>query len=210
MKVGDWMSRELHTCRSDETLNDVAHLFWSRDCGFVPVLDERGALVGVVTDRDACMGAHFRGRPLTEIAVSETMSRDPQVCRPSDELASAVTRMGELRVRRMPVVDERGTLAGVITVGDAARAAALEKDAGARERLAHALLQAQVAILGAVPKSSATPPAAGAPEPALPDAREELVPRARPSSKASTHGATSSSERGAERGGGGRANRKRK
>jgi len=67
MKVEQIMTRIVHTCSENDTLNRAAQLMWENDCGCVPVIhggNGSGAVVGVVTDRDVCMGAYTQGRLL--------------------------------------------------------------------------------------------------------------------------------------------------
>lgn len=181
MKVGDWMTAQVQTCRVDQTLNDAAHLFWSHDRGWIPVLDSRDRVVGVVTDRDACLGAHFNGRALADIPVAETMARPVQTCRATDDLVQTLARMGELRVRRMPVVDGEGALLGAIGVADVARAALAAADASAREHLAAALLRATAAIVGAAAQKPVRPAASSVE--IIPEPKRAAAPAPAPAAK---------------------------
>ncbi len=170
MKVGDWMSRQVQSCRVGDTLNDVAHLFWSKDRGWIPVLDTSDRLVGVVTDRDTCLGAHFAGRPLFDIRVSEAMARDVRTCKATEELAGAATRMGDHRVRRMAVIDDDGYLIGVLALADVARAAVHGKDEKERHDLSGVLAHILAAVTASSTEAlqpSAVIPAAPRKEPAL-------------------------------------------
>jgi CBS-domain-containing membrane protein len=83
-------------------------------------------VAGVITDRDICMSALFKGKPLYELRVSDAMSRQLQACRPSDSLADAERTMRQTRIRRLPVLGERGSLVGMISLADLAREAARE------------------------------------------------------------------------------------
>jgi CBS-domain-containing membrane protein len=93
---------------------------WNSDCGFVPVVDPDGRVVGIVTDRDICMGAYTQGRPLHEINVEIVMSREVFVCRPSDSPAQAQALMQQHKVRRLPVVDGEERVIGILSLGDIA------------------------------------------------------------------------------------------
>jgi CBS domain-containing protein len=133
MKVEQLMSREVATCRADESLNDAARVMWERDCGFVPIVEEEGGcrrVVGVVTDRDVCMASYTRGQKLPEIRIRDVMSTPVRSCQAKASLAAAEATMREAQVHRLPVVDEGGWLLGVISLADIARAAA--REAGAK------------------------------------------------------------------------------
>ena len=89
----------------------------------VPVVDAEGSVVGVVTDRDICMGAYTQGRPLGEIPVGAVMARKVHTCRADESAAVAMLAMTQLQVHRLPVVDGSGALVGVISTNDLVRAA---------------------------------------------------------------------------------------
>jgi CBS domain-containing protein len=133
MRIEQLMARDVSTCGPDDTLQHAARLMWERDCGFVPVVEGADRrVVGVVTDRDACMAAYTRGHALTEIRVRDVMSARVRACKPADELTAAEQVMREAKVHRLPVVDEDGRLIGVISLADLAREAA--RGAGSRRR----------------------------------------------------------------------------
>jgi len=124
MKVEQLMSRTVRTCRATETLNRAAQLMWENDCGCVPVVDEDGRAVGIVTDRDACMAAYTQGGPLDALPVGSAMARDLRSCRATDTIVEAESIMRAAQVRRLPVVDEAGRLIGLLSLNDIAREAA--------------------------------------------------------------------------------------
>src|SRR5213593_47075 len=95
LNVKDLMTRNVSTCRPGDTLDALARILWESDCGSAPVVDEAGTVVGMITDRDACMAAWTRGKPLYEIRVEEVMSRDVQRCTPLDTLSRAAILMRE-------------------------------------------------------------------------------------------------------------------
>lgn len=128
MRVEQIMTKQVSSCSPDNTLAEAAQLMWDNDCGCLPVCARNGKshVDGVITDRDICMSALFKGKPLYELRVSDAMSRQLQACRPGDSLADAERTMSRARVRRLPVIDEQGSLVGVISLADLAREAARE------------------------------------------------------------------------------------
>jgi len=123
-RVEQLMSRNVATCREHDSLNVPAQIMWERDCGIVPVTvpEEAGErVVGVVTDRDACMGAYTQGRPLMEVPVSIAMSRVVHTCTPDQSVKDALKQMAAARVRRLPVVDDAGHLVGLLSLSDVMR-----------------------------------------------------------------------------------------
>lgn len=136
MKIADLMTREARSCRVEDNLNDVANLFWTHDCGAIPVLDADDRVIGMITDRDACLGAFFQLKPLSEVPVAITMTRTVRTCRADESLDIALGRMAEHRIRRLPIVDGHGKLMGMISLGDIARVAATSGTAKEHRALA--------------------------------------------------------------------------
>ncbi len=132
MRVDQLMTKQVKWCGPDDSLDHAAQLMWDYDCGCLPVCAPNGVnhVLGVITDRDICMSALFEGKALHELRVSNAMSRALKACRPSDSLAVAEITMSEARIRRLPVVDDKDALVGMITLADLAREAALEHAQG--------------------------------------------------------------------------------
>jgi len=120
--VGSIMTRNVFSCSGNDTLHRAAQIMWDRDCGAVPVVDAAGRAVGLVTDRDLCMAAYTRGRPLAAISVSSLLSGKLHTCAASTSLDEAVARMRTQRVRRLVVVDPKDQrLVGMLALADLAR-----------------------------------------------------------------------------------------
>jgi len=83
MKVKDLMTRDLVTCKADQSAQDAARLMEEHDCGSLPVLDGEEA-AGVITDRDLCLTAMRRDARLQDLKVRDAMSADPLCCAPDD------------------------------------------------------------------------------------------------------------------------------
>lgn len=121
MKVRDLMVPEVKCCATNTTLNSAAQMMWDNDIGCVPIVDDAARVVGMLTDRDICMAAYIQGVSLRELPVTSAMSKRVFSCAPDDDIAAAEKVMREKQVRRLPVVDPRGRLAGFISVSDIAR-----------------------------------------------------------------------------------------
>ncbi len=133
MRVEKLMTRQVTTCGPDDTLDRAAQLMWDHDCGCLPVCDSANCVLSIITDRDICMSAFFRGMPLRELRVSDAMAKKVRVCRAGDSLVDVERTMRDAKIRRLPVVDERGVLAGMITLADLAREAEREQTAPMQE-----------------------------------------------------------------------------
>jgi CBS domain-containing protein len=129
MNVEDLMSRPAYTCSPTDSLNTAAQLMWERDCGAIPVVDEMGELVGIVTDRDICMAAYTQGKQLHAIPVAVAMTRQVYWCKPGDSIETAERLMRENRVRRVPVVDGSKRPVGLLSLDDLARDACSRREA---------------------------------------------------------------------------------
>ena len=93
MKVRDIMTAAVYSCQPDTDLGTVAGIMWDHDCGFVPVVDTSGAVVGLVTDRDICMAATMRRLAPDRIAAAQAMSGSVRACLPDDSVSEALAMM---------------------------------------------------------------------------------------------------------------------
>lgn len=134
MKVSDLMTRDVKTCTPFTTLGTAAQIMWDHDCGCVPVIDQESRVIGMLTDRDICMAAYLQGQPLNALPVTGAMSKQVFSCKPDDDLALAEQTMREKQVRRLPVIDAQGHLAGIISLNDIARETEREEEAKAAPR----------------------------------------------------------------------------
>lgn len=83
MQIGQIMSREVHSCRPQDSLADVMRLMLARDCGCVPIVDSNNEVAGIITDRDVSRAAYVEGKPLE---VQNVMSTDVSSCRPDENV----------------------------------------------------------------------------------------------------------------------------
>ncbi len=118
MNVENVMTRAPKTCSPSDKMSQAVQLMWDNDFGCVPVVDGNGRLAGIVTDRDACMAGLMQGRALHEIPVEQAMSRNLVTLAPHDPVRNAIDLFLEKNVRRVPVVDGRGQLVGILSIAD--------------------------------------------------------------------------------------------
>lgn len=141
MKIEDVMTRRVAVCDREASLSDAARLLWENDCGCVPVVDSAGGVVGMITDRDICMAAYTCGRPLHELSVGGSMGTPPRTCLATDTIEDVLATLAEVRIRRMPVVDERGRALGVVSLNDLVRTCRETGTVKSRRALADALIE---------------------------------------------------------------------
>jgi CBS domain-containing protein len=146
MRVDQAMTRTVHTTRASDTLEQAARQMWEHDCGCVPVVDENGRAIGIITDRDVCMAAYTRGVALRHVRVEEIMSRQLVSCAPDTPLQKAETLMAQHQIRRLAVLAFDQRLVGILSLGDIARAARRTGNGHDRSVGAHAIEDTLAAV----------------------------------------------------------------
>jgi len=146
MKIKELMTSDVKSCGLDTNLAAAAKIMWEEDCGAVPVTNESGRVVGVITDRDICIAGATRPNTEGEIAVRDVISDALYTCAPSDDARAALETMRRQKVRRLPVVDDGGRLAGIVSIHDLAMHARAGKGADVP---AEAVIDTYVAISSA-------------------------------------------------------------
>ena len=109
------------------TLDQVAKMMVQNDCGEIPVIDVDDRPIGVVTDRDIVCRVVAEGKNPIAYTAETCMSEPVVTVRPDDPLDKVVATMEEHQIRRIPVADERGCCAGIISQADIARAEPLSE-----------------------------------------------------------------------------------
>lgn len=128
MQVQDVMSPNPACCAPTTRLDEAAKLMAQHDCGELPVLDEGGRPIGVVTDRDICCRGVAEAKG-PDAAVREVMSQPIVTTTPDADLDDCCRTLEDNQIRRIPVVDETGKCCGMVAQADIARHAS--KDATA-------------------------------------------------------------------------------
>ena len=131
MKVKEAMTRDVRLVKSDQPISEAARLMAEFDIGAVPV-EENDRLVGMITDRDIAVRAVAAGLG-PQTAVREIMSREVKYCFDDQSIDEVTQNMGELRIRRLPVLTRDKRLIGILSLGD------LAIDEGARDEAGEAL-----------------------------------------------------------------------
>lgn len=119
MKVGEAMTREVRLANPQQPIRDVAQLMAQLDAGAVPV-SEDDRLVGMITDRDIAIRAVAAGKG-PDTPVREVMSREVKYCFEDEELDHVARNMGDIQMRRLPVVNREKRLVGIVSLGDIAQ-----------------------------------------------------------------------------------------
>jgi CBS domain-containing protein len=120
MNVKEVMTKVVKTCTPDTNLADAARTMWMGNCGVLPVVDGRGEVVGVITDRDICIATGCRRRDPATILVAEVITNQAYTCCADIDVIEALETMRQKDVRRLPVLDSAGKLCGVLSMDDVA------------------------------------------------------------------------------------------
>ena len=124
MRISECMTPDVLTIGPDETLSDAAKLMLDEDIGVLPV-EDGDRLVGMITDRDIAVRAVAAGLD-GSARVREVMSEKVLYCFEDQKVDEVAENMGDMQVRRLPVVDRRKRLVGIISTGDLAREVSAE------------------------------------------------------------------------------------
>ena len=123
MKIHDIMTKDPSTVTPEASVREAAHVMKKEDVGIVPVVEGQSGrrLVGVVTDRDIAIRCIADGKDGT-CRVRDVMSTDDiATCLESDDVDNLMSAMRTEKVRRIPIVDERGSLVGIVSQADVLR-----------------------------------------------------------------------------------------
>jgi CBS domain-containing protein len=120
MKVSEAMTKDVKIASPNHSIRDVARVMATIDAGALPV-GENDRLVGVITDRDIAIRAVGAGKA-PNTPVRDIMSAEIQYCYDDDDLDEVAKNMGDIQVRRLPVVNKDKRLVGILSLADVALA----------------------------------------------------------------------------------------
>jgi CBS domain-containing protein len=128
MKVREAMTREVRLARPEQSIQEAAREMSELDIGALPV-EENDRLVGMITDRDIAVRAIAQGKG-PDTRVREVMSTEIKYCFDDQSVEDVTKNMGDLRVRRLPVVNRDKRLVGILSLGDLALEDTSQDEAG--------------------------------------------------------------------------------
>jgi CBS domain-containing protein len=121
MQIREIMTRDVQVVSPEDTIRRAARMMDDLNVGVLPVCDGT-KLVGLVTDRDITVRATSAGRAPDECKVSEVMTDEPRYCYEDDVVSDVARLMGDVQIRRIPVLDANDRLSGIVSLGDIATA----------------------------------------------------------------------------------------
>jgi CBS domain-containing protein len=110
--------RDIVAITGDATLSDAAVVLAHKRIGAVIVRDGKGALAGILSERDVVRAVSEKGAGALTQEVNAHMTREVATCTESDTVDELMEMMTRGRFRHVPVVDQRGGLLGIVSIGD--------------------------------------------------------------------------------------------
>lgn len=137
MKASEFMTKDVKTCTTDQTVQDAATLMLDNDFSVIPVVNAQGELQGIITESDFIsrevdiphamvslkhlFGQNFNSSNVEEIykkskdlTLDKVMTKDVKTVSPDDSLDDVVSIMSKKNIKRLPVI-ENGKIVGIIT-----------------------------------------------------------------------------------------------
>ena len=132
MRAKEIMTPDPICCEPGDPIVAAAALMKREDVGSLPVIESRQnkRLVGMLTDRDLVVRVLADGAEVGRATVRDAMSASPVSCSEQDDLGDVVRVMAERQIRRIPVVDDRQELRGIIAQADVATRAEQDERTG--------------------------------------------------------------------------------
>ena len=124
MFVSDILSQKggfVFTVTAGTSIAQVAQQLSVRRIGSVLVLDQEGAVAGIVSERDLVRALATHGNKALELEARQVMTRDVVTCDPDDSIEHVMQLMTRGRFRHLPVV-RHGELLGLVSIGDLVKA----------------------------------------------------------------------------------------
>ena len=118
MRICDCMTSEVRIVSPDQTIKEAAKIMADIDAGVLPV-GENDRLVGIITDRDIAIRGVAEGKG-PDAKVREIMSKEVKYCFEDEDIDDVLENMGDLQVRRLPVLSREKRLVGIVSLGDLA------------------------------------------------------------------------------------------
>lgn len=122
MKVKEMMHKGVEWVSPDTSITAIAEMMQEGDIGAIPV-GENDRLVGMVTDRDLAVRGLVKGTDISKLTAKDVMTKGVTWCRDSDSATEAARLMETKHIRRLPVIDEKKRMVGMLSLGDLSHAA---------------------------------------------------------------------------------------
>ncbi len=120
MRVQEIMTKDVSVCDPGTNAAAATESMWMRNCGSLPIVEDSGGVVGMVTDRDLLIALGTSNRNASDLLVGEVMNKDFAFGAPSDDVRHALKTIADRQLHRLPGVDQDGDLKGILSLDDIA------------------------------------------------------------------------------------------
>lgn len=139
-QIKDVMTPQCEWIAPDKTVNDAAKVMKEKDFGFMPV-GENDRLIGMITDRDIVMRTLAEAKDPSVTQIRDVMTPKTYYCYDDQDVEEVCNNMGEIQVRRLPVVNREKRLVGVVSLGDLAQEASRPNIGQTQQQITQQLAQ---------------------------------------------------------------------
>jgi CBS domain-containing protein len=139
LRAGDLMTSNVACVRPDDSVERAARVMQGCECGAVPVVGNDGRLIGIITDRDITVRLVARGIDIRRARVDDCMTDEAFACHVNDPIIGCMRTMSRHQIRRVPIVDDRDRVIGIVSQSDLVRHAGEHPGSGERRAMADVL-----------------------------------------------------------------------
>lgn len=118
MRAGDVMTREVATVFPNDLVRYATRIMRDEDCGALPVVDSYGRMIGMITDRDVAVRLVADGYDASRAIVADCMTDEVFACHVNDSLRECMDVMSRHQIRRLPILNDRDQVIGIVSQGD--------------------------------------------------------------------------------------------
>ena len=135
LRAADIMTRDVMTLHPDDSIQHAARMMADCDCGAIPVVDWQGRMIGMITDRDITVRIVADRADLSRARVGDGMTDETFACHATDPIEHCMNQMARHQIRRLPIVDDRNRVVGILSQGDLAQFATETRGRGGRRQV---------------------------------------------------------------------------
>ena len=121
MKINECMCKDVCFVKPDCKVYDAARIMCENHIGCIPICNDEKNVVGIITDRDILLRTVACDKDTKSTRVSDIMTTNVCTCKCEDDITDAENKMARHQIRRIPVVDNKNKVVGILTMGDLAR-----------------------------------------------------------------------------------------
>lgn len=110
--------KQVRTIRADDTVEYLSECLNSFNVGALVVSADSKVIDGIVSERDVVRSLSGKSKRIEDLHVRDIMTVEVFTCRPEATVAEIMSMMTEKRIRHVPVVDEKGDLLSIVSIGD--------------------------------------------------------------------------------------------